>query len=459
MEQKSKKMNQQEVKNGEINKENLVPEASQRYSMKYNKKSMTTINNDSIDDESFLELEKMCENTLTLNNVSENFMDLTSLEAVTKAMSKKSFGINDETRLNEIEEPSFLQNSSIMSPKNSPFRLTRANVGNRPSTIMEVTEISSVNKTTASSYHTATNTTVTDKSEYYQTANETMESITGASAIINRPVLKSFYDETLELTKDSLDVSLKKDQNNCVDLTADSLNSKADSSSGIEISCDDEDVNEGSRNESIAHASSIRMNDTLEEIEFMLAQAQKMNDEKLLKTPKALAAINSLPTTPKLQSPAVTNKPSPSPWSAAKQKPNSGLKTKKALTPLSKNSPLIKFSPQVKSNSPAMAPSSNFKLPNKPVSTSKIPQFSSNSKKFSHIVSPISRYINHTPELPLSSLAHVEYGYSSSARSHLNFRDSESFADNTSLNSTYKGSSLPMRAKTKTGSVKKVNSR
>lgn len=446
----------QEVVGKENRTENVhtgIEVTKKRYSkIAKNKKQSLPNKNDSLNDDSFFENEKICENTLTLDNVSSHLIDLTTLDDANESflkdlMRKKSLNFCDETRLNEIEEPSFLNNISLMSPnKNSPMKLAREH---RISTIMEVTETSMSNKTAATSYHTAQSSASVEKSEYYQTANETMDSTVEALTIIKRPTLKPFFDESFNFTKDSLDSSAKP-ASKSNEMTMDSLNannSKADcSSSGIDSSYE---TNDHAPDSYVDESSdSLILDDTLDRIDYMLAQAKLMNEESK-KTPQQLSLKNV--KTPKIAvtSPA-SNKASPSPWSTSKIKPPVNHKLTPSTAIGSKNSPLIRFSPVVSTNnSPG-----NFKLPSKPASTSKIPQFSSNSKKFQHIVSPISRYINHTAELPLSSNAHIEYGYSGRSR-NFNFRDSESFCKK-SLDTSMQASSLPLRAKTNTTSVKHV---
>jgi hypothetical protein len=370
-------------------------------------------------DDSFLELEKMCENTLTLNNVSELLTDLTTMDAsVVEVLMKKKLSINpEETRksfLDDIEPPSFMSNLTMFSPKNSPFRKTVHE--NRPSTIMEVTELSNTIKSGSSSYRTAEAASSYEKSECYQTANE-------ESWISGSIKKRGFYDDSTNYTKDSLDVTQKP---NITQMTQDSLNedtgnATAESTFENEISFD----NNGA------------LNDTLEAIERILAQGNMNTPKKIIFDRK-----KSNPSTPQaVTTPKQTSKASPTPWSTVR---NPKGKTAN-LTP--KNSPLIKFSPTSATKSPA----SNFKLPNKPLSSSKTTPFSStHAKKFQHIVSPIARYINNTPELPLSANAHTQFGLGS-RQPQFNFRDSESFVvkeNKSGLPPT--GSSLPMRAKTKT---------
>lgn len=122
-------------------------------------------------DESFLLMEKMCENTLHLQNVSENLVDLTGLDS-SDSDARKSFNMmnRDETHLFSVEPPSFMfNNTSLQSPKNSPLRAVHAN---RPSTILEVSEACSSNRTYQSSYRTAL-TRSADSEEYKTDVQET----------------------------------------------------------------------------------------------------------------------------------------------------------------------------------------------------------------------------------------------------------------------------------------------
>jgi hypothetical protein len=368
------------------------------------------------DDDSFLAMERMCEKTLHLNNESEILMDLTSLDSpVASRKSLKKLPAVDETHLNDVEAPSFLfNNSSLISPnKHSPLIEPYAN---RPSTIMEVSEVSS--RTCQSSYRTAMTGT---ESSQYKTAEESLTlngTLEDESMKIKMPKIRSFY---ADMSKDSLDVTRPAQQT--IDLTKDSL----ESSSGIESSYEKED-------------EEVKLNDTLEQIEYMLAQAQKMQEAK---TPKPASA------TPKIVSKTPLAKMlTPAPSSA------------------SKYSPLIKFSPVVK-NSPVARNSpvdQGFKKPTQsaskqPPSASKL-QFSHN-KKYQHIESPISRYIKHTPGVPLAVKPKDLPGIGSNSPKTYNFRDSESFQkENDSMKGNqgaYGGSSLPFRAKTKSSAIPQVS--
>lgn len=365
-------------------------------------------------DDSFLAMEKICENTVNLGNVSANFLDLTALE------KQKSPLVGDETRLNDIEAPSFLLNNTslLSSNKNSPLLGVHAN---RPSTILEVSEAS--NKTHMSSYQTAF--TGTETSEEYKTASE--ETFSNSRRIddvefIKMPKIRSFYDGTVDMTKDSLDASEKNQ--NLTDMTKDSLvvDSYAnESSSDVESSF-------AIHNES----GEVKMNDTLERIEFMLAQAEKMREEQATKSQHTTPAGKFVSSKPSPAQPRVFSKATP----VAK----------------ARNSPLIKFSPVAKS--PLIA-DATFK---KPItnSSSKIPPLFSNNKKFMHIASPIARYIKETPGLPLSSTARVYPGIGNNSPRQFNFRDSETYSnENESLNA-YKGPSLPPKAKTKSSATSQV---
>lgn len=382
-------------------------------------------------DDSFLEMEKLCERTLHLNNVSENLIDLTAFE-MSLAGQRKSPKTNsmygDETRLNDVEAPSFLlNNSSMMSPnKNSPVIPVHAN---RPSTILEVSEISLSNKTCMSSYRTAlTGRSETASSEDYRTANEDTFGRSGCieeEMLIKMPKIRSFYE--VDLTKDSLDSSGKIQHS--IDLTKDSLNADSyvdESSSGVDSTFDqrDDSANGGEQ-----------LNDTLERIEYMLAQHQKMLEQKTQepKTPRCVP---------------------PSPVSSQPGSSSAKPKVFSKVAPMStRNSPLIKFSPAVNKNSPSNDIA--FKRPCIQSNT-KIPQPFLSSKKFQHVASPIARYINDTPGYPLASTVRVHPGIGKSPKL-FNFRDSEAFAnENESMNAGYTGSSLPAVAKTKSSATSHV---
>lgn len=375
-------------------------------------------------EESFLANEKMCERTLNLNNVSENFADLTHMGVASPTVSRKPVTkpacFSNETNLESVEAPSFLfNNTSMMLPNHSPLLAVHAN---RPSTIME--ESSSSYKTNMTSYQTAFTRSDTEGSEY-KTAND--ESLTlEEEMIIKMPKLRSFYD-TSDITKDSLDVT-RTMQN--TEMTKDSLNSfSGEASSFI------------GNSSNAAIAVGPHFNDTLEEIEFMLLQNQKLQEQQ--RTPQFVPAS---PATPRV--PVVNTSPF---LSQLRLKPNFGVKTTTGSA--SKHSPLIKFSPMA-SKSPANVPS-GFKRPMP--SATKLAKPSS-SKKFQNIESPVSRYINNTPVVPQAHTPRVLHGIGTSPK-NFNFRDSESFAkENESANAgkAFQGSSLPLRAKTKSSSVTQV---
>lgn len=361
-------------------------------------------------EDSFLANEKMCENTIHLNNVSENFFDLTNMESPVLHHKKISVG-GDETRLDSVEAPSFLFSNTIMSPLNVVH-------ANRPSTIIELSESAMSSRTNMSSYQTAF--TQSEASEY-KTADDESMIIEGKTAndstsleellVIKMPKMKSFYD----MTKDSLDDSITI--KNTIEMSKDSL-----------ISFD----------ESIAQSNEPEFNDTLERIEFMLSENQKLQEQQ--RTPQIILAS---PVTPRVA--PTTTSPFPT---QLQLKRNYGAK----LGSASKLSPLIKFSPVVKS--PANAASA-FK---KPVpSATKIPKPSS-SKKFLNIQSPIARYINNTPVAPQAHTPRTLPGIGTSPK-NFNFRDSEYFAkENDNMNSRpYQVPSLPLRAKTKSSAVSQVN--
>ncbi|CRL00475.1 CLUMA_CG013737, isoform A [Clunio marinus] len=382
------------------------------------------------DDESFLAMERMCENTLNLNNVSEHLIDLTTLDDSPVDLHVKSNRKADETDLRNIEAPSFLfNNSSIISPPsmNSPLAAAKAN---RPSTILEVSE-SSCSWKTNTTYRTALIQTGSTEASDYKTADEgtfTKSEIQeeDEEILIKMPKIRSFYDNSI--TKDSLDVT--NDDQKSRDMTKDSLNEI--SSSGVDSSFDREE------DESLDLAGAENMNDTLEQIEFMLAQAQKMQEKK--DTEKKAIPIAISPFTAK----------TPQHSSVTKTlKPGTAVKTI--------SSPLIKFSPVVK-NSPAQA-NAGFKHPSQKSAT-KTPLShltASHKKKYQDVPSPVSRYINNTPGLPLTSTARVYPGIGTSPK-RFNFRDSDKFSkENENTKSASKlTSSLPMRAKTNSSTMAKV---
>lgn len=272
-------------------------------------------------DDSFLAMEKLCENTLHINNISANLVDLTGMDDSFEN-KRKNFG--EETHLFSVEAPSFMfNNTSLMSPsKNSPLQAVHVN---RPSTILEVSEVSASNKTGMSSYRTAF--TRSEASEDYKTANE--ESFTKSETIddeimLKMPKIRSFYED---MTKDSLEATGKASHSS--EMTRDSLNAESyqsehteQSSSGVDSSYD--------RTREDSHEEVEAMNDTLEQIEFMLAQHQKMNEQH---TPGNFSKSPMTPASAQAKSASKYLQPRPL----------------MKLGSASKNSPLIKVSPVVRS--------------------------------------------------------------------------------------------------------------
>lgn len=348
-----------------------------------NASTKSSLNNLSYNNDSFIELEKMCENTLNLNNVSEVLADLTSLELKIDSQDGCAQVLNsaEETKLQEIEQPSFFLNntSSISNAEQSPFKDV---FDNNFSTVMEATTMSLSYKTTHSHCPSIQSIISSNKSEYYRTAN----------------------DKSFELMKN---ISNEHSFN---------LSNQDNESSSLNF--------EKKRND----PDSPSINDTLDEIDFLLSQAQKLNDHNGMQ--------NNI-----LQKAKINNSPLKHVIS-----PKSQSRQKIVHTP--KSSPLITFSPLTENKSPLV----NFKHP-KPISSSKNPPFSRvNNKKFQHIVSPVSRYIQ-TSESVLNANAHVHYK-GMGAKRQFNFRDSENFDRTHDI--SVKASSLPLRAKTNTLNVQVI---
>lgn len=400
-----------------------------------------TMSRESMD--SFMENERICENTVHLNNVSANLIDLTLDTTLGPKLELKKQIETEETFLNDVEAPSFLfNNTTIVSSNNkSPLAPIHAN---RPSTILEVSENSLTNKTGMSSYQTAFTRSVTETSEYYRTANEdsfmsSKNNTVENEHLIVKPKYRSFYSD---MTKDSLDIP-EKDLRAC-DMIKDSLNNESSVDSSIGGKSGDNTL-DTSEEERIG-----RMNDTLEEIEFMLEQAKKIKDNNGLKTPNDLT-----PFVAKI-SPVVVKKP------PKLEKLSNYLKPKVFGSSNTTKSPiLMKALPVTSANkSPSTTPGSTFKRPMPAVisNTKIIPQPSSfnNNKRFNHIQSPVGRYIKHTPELPLEMQGRLNHGVPTK---HFNFRDSESFSnENENLDMSLKCAHLPPRAKTKSTAIPCVSS-
>jgi hypothetical protein len=368
---------------------------------------------ESVSEESFLEMEKMCEKTLHLNNESAQLMDLTSMNITNNRKS-----LAEESRLDCIEAPSFLSNSSLMSPG---VRSSPRNVNNRPSTILEVSETTS-NRTAMSSYKTA-RTTTTGSDVSYRTAGD----------------LTNATDSTCQnshISVDSLEPSRKSEV--LIDLTKDSLNIDSSSDSGL---------NSGLFMNTTDHDDSEvpEFNDTLERIEYILRLNQEANAMKEDEKSAPVAAVADFDTTPKhgclLDLPITPNNYVTSKLTPQQSKKKIGNR----LTP--KNSPLIKFSPAA-GKSPASHHSPAAGAFKKPVSATKTPApFLQISKKYQHIQSPIASYIKQTPGAPASFLAGKTITGITRIAKTPDFRDSESFAKENEPKSNYK---LPHAAKTKT---------
>lgn len=383
LEQKKKKIDMEKNK---LDDQYINEKESEAFSIskgKYNFINASTkspLSNLSYNNDSFIELEKMCENTLNLNNVSEVLTDLTTLELKIDPNDGCAQALNstEETKLQEIEQPSFFLNntSSMSNAEKSPEIIIKDVFDNNFSKVMEATTMSLSYKTTHSHCPSIQSIISSNKSEYYRTAND-----------------KSF--ELMKNISNEHALNLSDQDKESSSLNFEKKRSDPDSPS---------------------------INDTLDEIDFLLSQAQKLNDHNGIQ-------CNILQR-------AKTNN---SPFKHVIS-PKSQSKQKHFHTP--KSSPLITFSPQTENKSPLV----NFKHP-KPISSSKNPQFSkANNKKFQHIVSPVSRYIQ-TSESVLNANAHVHYKRTEAKR-QFNFRDSENFDRTHEI--SVKTSSLPLRAKTNT---------
>lgn len=391
------------------------PVSSKQYSVTSIDETIAASNDESISEESFLEMEKICEKTLHLNNESAQLMDLTSMNDTNNRQS-----LTEESRLDCIEAPSFFSNSSLMSPGT---RYSPRN-GNRPSTILEVSE-TTTNRTAMSSYKTArTTTTGTDVS--FRTAAD----------------LTNATDSTCQnshISIDSLDPSQKSDKI-LIDLTRDSLNGDYSDSGLNSEMCENNETTDRDDSEIP------EFNDTLERIEYILnlnerANAMKEEQESKLtsddvKTPEH-ACLLDLPITPNR---IVASKLTP-------QQPHKKIGNR--LTP--KNSPFIRFSP-ANGKSPAnRSPAAGaFK---KPVSATKTPApFLPISKRYQHIQSPIASYIKQTPGAPGSYLAGKTVAGITRLAKTPDFRDSDLFA-----NENEPTSSRKLAHVAKTGSSTKVS--
>ncbi|CAO1349857.1 unnamed protein product [Diamesa tonsa] len=461
----------QEEMNRKYNAETGSPVSSRVYSL-----NDTTINagNDETmmrtTDESFMEMERMCEKTM--QNNSRGLIDLTELSSDNEDCSGEDFmdkfkkggsnltkfQLSEMTLLNDVEAPSFmfdntLFNNTVTSP------LCRGVGLNRPSTIEEestIVESTISNKTSLSSYRTAHANSTTEMSEKYQTASDeswlhskSKNTSADITDVFQKPKIRSFYtdlDDTtdkstksVDYTKDSLNVSGNKYLR--ADMSKDSLNGNSTSDTASSFS-DMKDSLLETEESDFSDMDNRKFNDTLEEFEFMMEQAAKLQPggvPKKAKSPSTPKYPNS-PVTPstviKVQQPTMRNSPaSKNLFPKVFSKVNTGVGGSASKSPFAKGSP---------------ATATNFKKPFQPTVTSKIPHLSHVTKKFSHVASPIARYINHTPELPLATTARVPTG---SVSKGFNFRDSDSFAinENDSYNSNqgYKPASLPCRAKTK----------
>lgn len=317
----------------------------------------------------------------------------------------------EESRLDSIEAPSFLSNSSFMSPgmKNSPRNI------NRPSTILEVSE-STTNRTGMSSYKTAQTTGTGTELSFNTAADCTGNTSTDTT-----------YQKS-HISVDSLEPS-RRSQPALIDLTRDSLNDCSDSALLNSAMCDESTDKDDS--------NVPEFNDTLERIDYILKlndKAAAIKKEETLrqaqKTPKQTCLLD-LPITPNH---IIASKLTP-------QNKKIGAR----ITP--KNSPLIKFSPAA-AKSPATR-SPGFNAWKKPTSATKPPgPFLSASKKYQHIQSPIASYIKQTPGAPACNLAGKTIAGITGKAMTPNFRDSESFVGNENQPSS--SQKLAHVAKTKT---------
>jgi hypothetical protein len=260
----------------------------------------------------------------------------------------------------------------------------------RPSTIQEE---SSYGESSITSFRTAF---TTQSSDTYKTAAE--DSFVSQKLVdsFKKPAVKPFFQDFQDFEADSLMKSELKLENMSEDSLADE--------STIEISDDS--------SSSLKVEEKVDLNDTLEQFEFMMKQGAKLEPE-----------TKKHPLTPRTPHP-VAKKPAPSTSGSKPLVPKAFAKLAPKTTP-------------------------TFKKPTN-LNTSRLPQPTSNSK-FAHIVSPLSRYINSTPHVPLATNVHLDRKSGAITKLYSN-RDSEaSFKENfKKLDDSvdeYRVPSLPCRAK------------
>lgn len=347
-------------------------------------------------------MEQLCEKTFNVRNNNESLN-------------------NEESRLDNIEAPSFLINNSFNSPASGGNRQSRN--FNRPSTILEVSE-TTTNRTCMSSYKTA-RTTGTGTELSYRTAAD----LTNGTEMT--------YQNS-HISNDSLEPTNRRSHAALIDLTRDSLEEDSGLNSGLQDeSVDDKD-----------DSNVPEFNDTLERIDYILGLNHKAAEMNKVDASPRQTCLLDLPITPNHF--VAGSKLTP-------KQPSTQKKFNNRLTP--RNSPLIKFSPAASGRSPAgHSPATvNFnawKMPSGSATKAPPPIFSA-SKKYQHIQSPIASYIKQTPGAPACSLAGKTIAGITKGTVP-NFRDSESFVDGNENEPSSAQKRLAHVAKTKTATSTQV---
>ncbi|GAB0098804.1 hypothetical protein DMENIID0001_146070 [Sergentomyia squamirostris] len=289
-------------------------------------------------DESFLEAEKLCEQTA----VYHSFMRKQSPGYIPENQKPSFPDLNDsedETILNDVEPPSILGEQTMM--RVTPQKFLGAN---RPSTILEENTIAS----SECSFRTAsemirTNPKISLNSSVSGTSvtTENGEEYTEESASGSNVIELSDESEEAEISN-STEEEIISAPVQCDDITQSQYESLTESQASSFKTEEQESTFNLSR----------EFNDTLEKVEYMMEKGKKLNVQL---TPSSGFQQNS-----------------PSTGSSS-----SGGAIKKKMSPTTH---------------------SVFLQPRIP---SKIPQMKSKNTKFDHIKSPIATYINKTPTLPL----------------------------------------------------------
>uniref|UniRef100_A0A336M0J8 CSON009583 protein n=1 Tax=Culicoides sonorensis TaxID=179676 RepID=A0A336M0J8_CULSO len=389
-------------------------------------------------EETFLNMEKMCENTILENTMEAEAVDRLLNEYRTEENSAKKspvFGkcLNDMTQLNDIEAPSMMWDQTLLnanSPKASPMKLVHLN---RPSTIIEESTI--YNSSKEESKINPVNDTVIhskdqkpEEQESADLSSQTSQNSSNASTESHISLNTTNNDDTFQtakapdttnMTSNRTSYETANDQTLGRDTTTSSTKTLSDDfnvfplkkkrnfydapfAKGLSIS---NTSNSTAASEdslfNVKYEKNSQFLDSLDVIEVndddddeLLQEDSLLKDDEnvsgdLLEIPEFNDTLEEMDFIMKHGMKVMEQQ------KAIQSKPASAQKSKPSTPNILKQKNLNRLAPgsDSKKNTP-----DTFK---KPIAISRLPVPKSNSKKFNHIVSPIHAYIKDAPQYPL----------------------------------------------------------